>query len=303
MNKIIELIKNPLYLIVFLNNRNLLNISDEKYLKIRYRATFGKKLNLKNPQTFNEKLQWLKLYDRKPEYTKMVDKYEVKKYVEKLIGKEYIIPTLGIYNTWEEIKFDELPNEFVIKCTHDSGSVVICKNKDSFNKNKARKKIEKALKRNFYINGREWPYKNVKPRIIIEKYIEEMNSNSVKDYKLFVFNGKVKSSFIATERDTGNPKFTFFDKDKNFMDIRQCGAENDPSLKMPEQYDEMVNIAEKLAKGTIQVRVDFYIINNKIYFGELTFFDTSGFGKFDPDKWDLAFGRMIKLPNEKSEEN
>lgn len=303
MNKIIELIKNPLYLIVFLNNRNLLNISDEKYLKIRYRATFGKKLNLKNPQTFNEKLQWLKLYDRKPEYTKMVDKYEVKKYVEKLVGKEYIIPTLGIYNTWEEIKFEELPNEFVIKCTHDSGSVVICKNKDSFNKNKARKKIEKALKRNFYINGREWPYKNVKPRIIIEKYIEEMNSNSVKDYKLFVFNGKVKSSFIVTERDTGNPKFTFFDKDKNFMDIKQSEAENDPSLKMPEQYNEMVNIAEKLAKGTIQVRVDFYIINNKIYFGELTFFDTSGFGKFEPEEWDLKLGEMLELPNEKSEEN
>ena len=303
MNKIIELIKNPLYLIVFLNNRNLLNISDEKYLKIRYRATFGKKLNLKNPQTFNEKLQWLKLYDRKPEYTKMVDKYEVKKYVEKLIGKEYIIPTLGIYNTWEEIKFDELPNEFVIKCTHDSGSVVICKNKDSFNKNKARKKIEKALKRNFYINGREWPYKNVKPRIIIEKYIEEMNSNSVKDYKLFVFNGKVKSSFIVTERDTGNPKFTFFDKDKKFIDIKQCGAENDPSLEMPKQYDEMVKIAEKLAKATIQVRVDFYIINNKIYFGELTFFDSSGFGKFEPEEWDLKLGEMLELPNEKSEEN
>ena len=303
MNKIIELIKNPLYLIVFLNNRNLLNISDEKYLKIRYRATFGKKLNLKNPQTFNEKLQWLKLYDRKPEYTKMVDKYEVKKYVEKLIGKEYIIPTLGIYNTWEEIKFEELPNEFVIKCTHDSGSVVICKNKDSFNKNKARKKIEKALKRNFYINGREWPYKNVKPRIIIEKYIEEMNSNSVKDYKLFVFNGKVKSSFIVTERDTGNPKFTFFDKDKKFIDIKQCGAENDPSLEMPKQYDEMVKIAEKLAKATIQVRVDFYIINNKIYFGELTFFDSSGFGKFEPEEWDLKLGEMLELPNEKSEEN
>lgn len=303
MNKIIELIKNPLYLIVFLNNRNLLNISDEKYLKIRYRATFGKKLNLKNPQTFNEKLQWLKLYDRKPEYTKMVDKYEVKKYVEKLVGKDYIIPTLGIYNTWEEIKFEELPNEFVIKCTHDSGSVVICKNKDSFNKNKARKKIEKALKRNFYINGREWPYKNVKPRIIIEKYIEEMNSNSVKDYKLFVFNGKVKSSFIVTERDTGNPKFTFFDKDKKFIDIKQCGAENDPSLEMPKQYDEMVKIAEKLAKATVQVRVDFYIINNKIYFGELTFFDSSGFGKFEPEEWDLKLGEMLELPNEKSEEN
>ncbi len=295
-NKIIKILLK-------LSRMKLIYITDKAYLKLRYSYQINKKLNLDNPRTFNEKLQWLKLYDRKSEYTKMVDKYEVKKYVEKLVGKDYIIPTLGIYNAWEEINFEELPNEFVIKCTHDSGSAIICKNKESFDRNKAKIKIKKALKRNYFYSGREWPYKNVKPRIIIEKYIKEMDSNSVRDYKLFVFNGKVKCSFIVTERDTGNPKFTFFDKDKNFIDIKQCGAENDPSLEMPKQYDEMVKIAEKLAKGTIQVRVDFYIINNKIYFGELTFFDSSGFGKFEPEEWDLKLGKMLKLPNEKSEEN
>ena len=290
-------------IIIILNNKRIFLLPDKIYLKILYKARFNKKINLDNPQTFNEKLQWLKLYDRKKIYTTMVDKYEVKQYVSEKIGKEYIIPTLGIYNKWEDIEFNDLPEQFVIKCTHDSRSAIICKNKESFDRNKAKIKIKKALKRNYFYSGREWPYKNVKPRIIIEKYIKEMDSNSVKDYKLFVFNGKVKCSLIVTERDTGNPKFTFFDKDKNLIDIKQCGAENDPSLEMPKQYDEMVKIAEKLAKGTIQVRADFYIINNKIYFGELTFFDSSGFGKFEPEEWDLKLGKMLKLPNEKSEEN
>ncbi len=303
-DKVKKILKNPLFIIVFLNNRGIHLLKDEKYLKIRYKATFGKKLNLENPQTFNEKLQWLKLYDRKPEYTKMVDKYEVKKYVENLVGKEYIIPTLGIYNTWEEIKFEELPNEFAIKCTHDSGSVVICKNKDSFNKNKARKKIEKALKRNFYINGREWPYKNVKPRIIIEKYMKNEDEEELKDYKLFCFNGKPEIILVCSERySSSNMCETWFDEDWNLMDIIEGNHRVDKNIKAPQSFKKMKYLASQLSKNIPFVRIDFYEVNSKIYFGEMTFFPASGFEKFDPKEWDKKLGKMIDLEKIEEGEN
>lgn len=295
LEKIKKVLKNPLLLFVFLNNNNILVLSDKTYLKLRYFASFKKRLNLDNPKTFNEKLQWLKLYDRNPIYTNMVDKYEVKKYIAEKIGEEYIIPTIGIYNSWDEIDFEKLPEQFVIKCTHDSGSVIICKNKSEFNKKTAKRKIEKALKKNFFVNGREWPYKNVKPRIIIEDNICPKNCNNIEDFKLQTFNGKVAYSFVCTDRDT-EVKFTFFDKEKNFINVTQCEAKNDPeNAKLPKNYDEMVELAEKIVKDIPEARVDFYNVNDKVYFGELTFFDTSGFGKFEPEEWDYKFGKMLDL--------
>ena len=173
MKKFKKVLKNPLWIIVFLNNRGFHILNDEKYIKLLYKLRCNKKLDLNQPKTFNEKLQWLKLHDRNPQYTKMVDKYEAKKYVASIIGEEYIIPTLGLYDKFDDINFNELPNQFVIKCTHDSGGNIIVKDKKNFSVDDAKKKIEKCLKNNFFYSGREWPYKNVKPRIIIEKYMED----------------------------------------------------------------------------------------------------------------------------------
>ena len=218
MKKIIELIKNPLKIFIFLNNRNILTLSDEKYLSLKYYIMIHKKINLEKPETFNEKLQWLKLYDRNPEYTKMVDKYEIKKYVASVIGEEYIIPTLGIYDSFDDIDFDKLPNKFVMKCTHDSGSTIICNDKNNFEIKRERKKVIKNLKRNFYLAGREWPYKNIKPRIIIEKYMQNKDEDELKDYKLMCFNGKVRCSFVCSDRyNNKGLKVDFFDINWNKM--------------------------------------------------------------------------------------
>ena len=306
MNKVEKFrsfINNPLLVLVFLNNKKVLKLSDEKYLKIRYYATFHKKLNLKNPQTFNEKMQWLKLYDRKEIYSTMVDKYEAKKYVAKIIGEKHIIPTLGIYDNFDDINFDELPNKFVIKCTHDSGGLIIVRDKAKLDKKAAKKKINKSLKRNYYWNGREWPYKNVKPRIIIEKFMQFDNGRGVIDYKFQTMNGKVKYCYICTDRETGNVKFTQFDENKKLMKINQKGYPIDPNIKLPKNYDEMFKYAEILAKDIPELRVDFYSINDKIYFGELTFFDSSGFLRFEPEDWDYKFGQMLDLSKLREEKN
>ena len=269
-------------------------VPDKLFLKIVFRIKIGKKLNLINPKTFNEKLQWLKLYDRNVKYTDMADKYKVRKYVKKVIGEEYLIPLIGVYNDFDEIDFDKLPNQFVIKCNHDSGSVIVCKDKEKFDKSTARKKIKRAMKYNYYYTGREWQYKNIERKIIIEKYMSEIG-NDIKDYKFFIFNGKFSHLLICSERFS-NVKFTFFDKNGNFMDVCQGGSKNDKNVEKPKNYEKMIELAERLAKGTYQLRVDFYEINNKIYFGELTFFDSSGFDKFDPDYWDEEIGKWLKLP-------
>lgn len=299
-NKLMCVIKHPLWIIVFLNNRGVHILNDQEYIKLLYKLQFNKSLNLSNPKTFNEKLQWLKLYDRRDIYTNMVDKYEVKKYVANVIGKEYTIPTLGIYNKWEEIDFEKLPNQFVIKCTHYGGNkgVYIVKDKSNANFNNIKKDISKILKKNLYYSGREWPYRNVKPRIIIEKYMVDSRMTEMKDYKFYCFNGKVKLWFICSDRND-NVKFTFFDINGDFLNIKQCGAPNDKNVEKPINLDKMIELAEKLSKDLTQIRVDFYEINGQIYFGELTFFDTSGFGKFEPEYWDEKIGNMLKLPYEK----
>lgn len=289
-------------LICAMNKFSLKLIPDKLYLKLKYRLILKKKLNIENPQTFNEKLQWLKLHDRNPLYTKLSDKYEVREYVKNVIGEEYLVPLFGVYNRFDEIDFDKLPNKFVIKCTHDSGGVVICKNKLNFDYAKAKKKINKCLKRNYYYSGREWPYKDIKPKIIIEKYLIDESSQQLNDYKFFIFNEELAYSLICSNREN-NLKFTFFDKNGNFMDFCQDGCPNDKKVSKPKNYKKMVNLAIKLSKGIPQIRVDFYEINDKIYFGELTFYDSSGFGKFEPEEFDLEIGKMLKLPFEGGEKN
>lgn len=283
---------------MYLNSLGFWNyMSDEKYIKKLYRIMMKKELNLKTPRTFNEKLQWLKLYDRNPMYTTMVDKYEVKKYVEEKIGKQYIIPTLGVWDKFDDIDFDSLPNQFVLKCTHDSGGLSICKDKSNWDKEKAKKKIEKSLKRNFYHVSREWPYKNVKPKIIAEQYMEDSKTGELRDYKFFCFNGVAKALFIATERQKANEevKFDFFDMNFTHIDVRQ-GHPNAPILpNKPETFDEMYRLAEVLSKGIPQLRVDFYEVDGKVYFGELTFSHFAGMVPFEPEIWDETFGDWIEL--------
>lgn len=309
MNKLIKILKNPYKLLAYVitNVQPLCKcIPDDVYLKIKYRGVFGKKLNLKEPQTFNEKLQWLKLYDRRPEYTTMVDKYAVKKYVADRIGEEYIIPTLGVWDHFDDIDFSALPNQFVLKCTHDSGGLVICKDKNKLDIKAAKKKIESCLKKNFYYMGREWPYKNVKPRIIAEKYmvdesdykLEDSEINAgLSDYKMMCFNGKVRCSFVCSERFTKGLKVTFYDNDWNFLPFERHYPKSDKPVANPKTFDNMVQLAEKLSKDIPFVRSDFYEIDGKLYFGELTFYPGSGFEDFTPDSVDYEIGQLIKLPD------
>ena len=273
-------------------------LPDKIYLQIYYRRIFGRKLNLKEPKTFNEKIQWLKLYDRNPTYSKMVDKYEAKNYVENKIGKEYIIPTLGVWDEFDKINFSELPNQFVLKTTHDSGGVVIVKDKDKMNLVKTKKIIEDSLNNNYYLQGREWPYKNVKHRIIAEKYMVDESGYELKDYKFFCFNGIAKVMFIASDRQNTNEetKFDFFDMEFNHLPFTNGHPNSNKIIIKPKSFEKMKELAEILSEGIPQVRIDFYDINGNIYFGEMTFSHWSGFVPFIPDEWDYRLGSMINLP-------
>ena len=286
-------------LFLYLGTKGALNwIPDTIYLKIVYRIRTRRKLNLKTPTLYNEKIQWLKLYDRRLEYCTLVDKYEVKKYVARVIGEEYVIPTLGVWDDFEEIDFERLPERFVLKCTHDSGGVVICLDKKQFDKASAKKKLKKSLKYNYYYRGREWPYKNIKPRIIAEEYMEDKRTSELRDYKFFVFDGKAKILFVATDRlsKTEETKFDFFDMDYNHLEIINGYPNAKEPPRKPVCFDEMKKLAEKLSNGIPHVRVDFYEVDGKIYFGEMTLYHWSGMVPFEPQKWDEIFGAWIKLP-------
>ena len=280
-----------------MDEKRIITLNDKKYLKYRYKIQMKKELNLDNPKTFNEKMQWLKLYDHNPEYTKMVDKYEVKEYISKIIGKKYIIPTIGIYENFDDINFESLPNKFVMKCTHDSGSVCICKDKTQMNINEYRKKIEKSLKINYYYSGREWPYKNVKPRIIIEKYLDDLSDNQINDYKFMCFNGKVECSFVCTERDNKDKGLavTFFNREWKKLPFQRHYRNSNKKIEKPINYDKMIVLAEKLSQGIPFIRVDFYEVDKKVYFGELTLYPGSGFEEFTPEEWDYKLGELIDL--------
>ena len=255
----------------------------------------GKKLDLENPQTFNEKLQWLKLYDRKGEYTKMVDKYEVRKYIAEKIGEEYLIPLLGVWDKFDDIDFDKLPNQFVLKCTHDSGGLVICKDKSKLDIDAARKKINKCLKRDFFKLTREWPYKNVKPRIIAEKFMADKSGGEIKDYKIHNFNGKPQFILVCDGRFSKEGiTEDFYDTAWNHMSIKRPNVPN--KIKQhdkPLALEKMLELSAVLAKDIPFVRTDFYEIDGNIYFGEITFFPASGLKRFEPNNWDYDLGKKI----------
>ena len=269
-------------------------IPDKIYLQIYYFSRFKKLINFKNPKTYNEKINWLKLNDRKELYTTLVDKYEVKKYVSNIIGEEYIIETLGVWDKFDEIDFDKLPNKFVLKCTHDSEGLVIVKDKSKLDIQNAKNKLETALKKNFYYIGREWPYKNVKPRIIAEKYMEDKKLNELRDYKFFCFNGIPKAMFIASDRAT-NVKFDYYDLEFNHLDIKQKYPNSNKKIEKPVNFEKMIELSKKLSKDLKHARIDFYEVNGKIYFGEITFYHFSGFMPFEPNKWDKIFGNWLKI--------
>lgn len=269
---------------------------DEIFIRLRWKLRKDYPLNLNSPKTFNEKLQWLKLHDRKPIYTTMVDKCEAKKYVAGIIGEEHIIPTIAVYDKVEDIDFDKLPNQFVLKWTHDSGGLVICKDKSKLNVDEARKKLKKGESSNYFWRTREWSYKNVKPRIIAEQYMEDESGWQLKDYKIFCFNGEPKFIEVDYDRYVGH-KLNVYDLDWNFIDFYMTSP-NDKNIKIskPESLNQMLDYARMLAKDIPFVRVDFYSINSHVYFGELTFHPGSGMIDFHPKEYDGIIGEMLNLP-------
>lgn len=273
-------------------------LNDRLYLQWLWRFKMEGKLDLENPKTFNEKLQWLKLYDRKPEYTMMVDKVKVKEYVAEKIGVEYIIPTIAVWSTPEEIDFEVLPNQFVLKCSHNSGGLFICKDKTKVSMNKWNSVLEtlrKSLKYDYYKLGREWPYKNVDRKIFAEQYMVDKSDSDLKDYKFFCFNGVPKYVLVATDRSR-DVRFDFFDMDFNHVPFRQTYDKlADKKIDRPENFEDMIAVSTTLSQNIPHVRVDLYNINGKIYFGEMTFFNNSGFEGFVPKEWDKQIGDLIKL--------
>lgn len=272
------------------------HMSDEKFLKKMFKVRTGRTLNLNNPKTFNEKLQWLKLHDRDNRYTVMVDKLKAKDYVSNIIGEKYVIPTIGVWSSTDEIDWDKLPNKFVMKCTHDSGGLVICTDKDKLDKEKAIEKLDRCLKSDYYKRHREWPYKNVEHKIIAEQYMTDNNTTSqLTDYKVYTFDGKAKIIMINTDRGL-NTKADYFDTNFEWLDFKWGYPHSTIKPKRPKCFEQMIEFAEKLAIGTYELRVDFYEVNGQIYFGEMTFFDGSGFDKIDPIEWDYKIGSWVKLP-------
>lgn len=303
MGKISDFISNPAYFVTSPASKGWLDwVPDSIYLKLLYKVVFNRRLNLKHPVGYNEKLQWIKLNDRRPEYVQMVDKYEVRSYIEQTIGSEYLIPCLGLYESVEEIDYSKLPNQFVLKCTHDSGSVEICKDKSCFNIEDSKRRLGAACRRNYYSTYREWPYKEVKPRIIAEKYMMDEESQDLSDYKIMCFNGKAKVIEVHENRfsDEKVHTQTFYDREWNILPISQPGFNliEIPSKK-PAQLEELIRLSEILAKDIYHVRVDWYIVNEKIYFGEITFFDGSGFDAFTSYEMEEYLGNLIKLPCDK----
>ena len=273
-------------------------IPDRIYLQIVYFKHFRRFINFNNPKTFHEKIQWLKLNYRNEEYTKLVDKYRVKQYITKLIGEEYVIPTLGVWNNVDDIDFKSLPEKFVLKCNNDSGGIVICKNKKDFDEAKAKSFLKERLKNNGYWYGREWPYKNVKPCIIAEKYMEDSISKDIKDYKFFCFNGSMEFFDIDIDRFIEH-RANYYDRNGNFLPFGKtyCPPDYTKKIEMPKNLDKMIELAETISHNTVLSRIDFYEIDGQVYFGEITFYPGSGFSPFTDEKWDYKLGDMIDLPN------
>lgn len=277
---------------------------DDEYVKRYYKLKTGHELNLENPQRFSEKLTWLKLYDHNPEYTKMVDKYEVKKYVSDIIGEEYVLPILGVWDSVDEIDFSTLPDQFILKCTHNSGSFAVCKDKSLFDFETAKKELAECLKKNYYWGQREWPYKNVKPRIIAEPYLDSLGKPDSVEYKITCADGKLCFGTIC--RGIAHVEFDkrtndHYDENFNIMPwYAFYKPSKNPVTTKPKHYDEIVELAKKLSEGIPSVRVDFYVHNDHVYFGEITFYTWGGNIVFTPDEWDYKLGNYIQLPKKGS---
>ena len=282
----------------FFDNRHWLDwLPDETYLKLAFRAAMGHPLDLKDPKTFSEKLQWLKLYDRDSLYTTLVDKYAVRGYVADKIGKEHLIPLVG--GPWasaEEIDFDALPEQFVLKCNHNSGGVIICRDKSSFDIEGAKARLNKFLSRNYYYRSREWPYKNVKPCIIAEKFMQDEKFDNLSVYKILCFGGEPKIFQTIKNDKTPEESIDYFDINWNRLDLRQNFPNSAEPLEEPSNREEMLKLARELSRGFPQIRTDFYSINGRVYFSELTFYSDTGFAAFDPPEWDKILGGWIELP-------
>lgn len=285
------------------------NMDDEEFLKKSYFAYTGRELDINNPQTFNEKLQWLKLNDRNELYISLVDKYESKKYVKELLGEQFIIPNIGVWDTYDDIEFDELPNQFVLKCTHDSGGLIICRDKSKLDYNYTEKKIKRSLSRNYFWVGREWPYKGVRPRVIAEQYMEDENcscESGLTDYKFFCFNGEPRFIYISKGLENhATASISFYDLDGNELYFHRSDYRQFHNCVFPPNFNEMTEIARKLAKsiGCDFVRIDLYSINNRIYFSEITFSPCSGIIPFEPKEADAELGKLLVLHKDKLAEN
>ncbi len=275
--------------------------NDAFYIKLKHWIVFGRPCNLKHPKSFSEKLQWIKLHDRKPVYHQMVDKVEMKQFVTERLGEGYVIPTLGVWDNFDDIDFASLPNEFILKNTNDSGTYYICRDKSELNIEDARKRLSATWGRDYYVYSREWPYKGLQHRIIAEPLLHDEKSPYLLDYKFYTFNGKPELFFIATDRLAKDGlKIDFFDTQGKHLDINQEHYRGNPQCPpIPNNLSKMVELAEILAQDTYHLRVDFYEVNDKIYVGELTFFDGGGFVRFTPKEVDLKYGKMIKLPIDK----
>ena len=303
MSKILDVLKSPKHLWLTLDQRGFFKwIPDKIYIIIKYKIKTNKKLDLRNPKSFNEKLQWLKLYDQNPAYIVMADKEAVKKYVASKIGEEHIVPTIGKWNDVDEINFNELPNQFVLKVNHDSGGIIVCKDKEKLDVEKAKKKIKKCLLSNGYWYGREWIYKEITPCIIAEKYLEEkehLDIQGLTDYKFYCFNGipkflyVAKSNFIDGEK---NDLLSIYDLKWNQTPFQRIDHMPLPyKIERPDGFNQMIEFSKILSKDIPFVRVDWYEINGIVYFGEMTFFPGSGYGEFSPDKYNYIIGNWITL--------
>lgn len=300
MFKRLHLIKTPKELLGWIMFRTCPNwMSDRFHLEMNYLFTKREHLDLDNPKTFNEKLQWLKIYDRNPMYTVLVDKYLVKDWVKEKIGKEYVIPTLAKYNQADEINLDELPEQFVLKCNHDSGSVIICKDKSKFDLGAAKKKLTKCLGTDTSSFFCEWAYRNVPRCIIVEPFMKEDGQDDLMDYKFFCFGGVPRIMYMS--RDHAEHATTdFFDMDFNHLPIRMQAPPSKELPEKPEQFEKLKELASALSQGIPQVRVDFYVINGQIYFGEMTFYHCGGMVTVQPPEWNLKMGDMIVLPEKRT---
>ena len=274
-------------------------LSDKAYIRLKYYYHFGRLPNLNEPRTFNEKLQWLKLNDRDDIFTDMVDKYEAKKIVSKIIGEEYVIPTYGVWDRYDDIDFDSLPEKFVLKTTHDCSGVVICKDKNSFDRENAKVFLEKHLNFNYYYESREWPYKNIKPRILAEEFVKDGNRDYLPVYKFLCFGGEPRIIQTIQNDKQPNESIDYFDTKWELLDMRQNYPNSDKPLCRPEKLDEMCNIARMLSKGRPFLRVDLYLINGDIRFSEFTFYSDAGLAAFHPSEWDDTLGDWIMLPKKK----